>query len=201
MTSKILLGASSKRTTKDLLFDDPSSESTISTMTWAAATSRVWPPGESDGRIFQYNIIGKAISRQKIEYSQAWAICNYSWSFEFSSWSFDLYSSRSLICRFVSQSSRWCFRFASYSLFRVARDSSSRLAIRAFYCSKVFRLSTVLYKAWDFKKDRLTTSCNIQGKTGQTSPITRGRQVAAEDSPWYIWSSIAYSQQASLHCL
>ena len=170
-------------------------------MTWAAATSRVCSLGEHDGRMFQVIIIDKAISRQKIEYSQAWAICNYSWSFEFSSWSFDLSSSRPLICRFISQSSRWCFQFASYSLFRAARDSSSHLAIRAFCCSKVFRLSTVLYKDWDFRKDRLATSCNIQGKIGQTSPTTRGRHVAAEGSPWYIWSSIAYSQQASLHCL
>ena len=97
-------------------------------------------------------VIGKAITRQKIKYSQAWAICYCSWSFDLSSWSFDLSSSRILICRFMSQSSRWCFRFASYSLFRAARDSSSHLAIRAFCCSKVFRLSTVLYKAWDFKK-------------------------------------------------
>ena len=164
MTSKILLGASSKRTTKDLLFDDPSSESTISTMTWAAATSRVCSLGEPDGRIFQGIIINKAILRQKIRYSQAWAICKCSWSFEFSSRSFDLSSSRPLIYRFMSQSSRWCFKFASYSLFQAARDSSSRLAIRAFCCPKVFRLSTVLYKAWDFKKDRLATSCNIQGK-------------------------------------
>ena len=146
-------------------------------------------------------IFDKAISRHKIEYSQAWVICNCSWSFEFSSWSFDLSSSRPLICRFISQSSRWCFRFASYNLFRAARYSSSRLAIRAFCCSKVFRLSTVLYKAWDFRKDRLATYYNIQSKTSQTSPTTRKRQVAAEDSPWYIWSSIAYSQQASLHCL
>ena len=61
----------------------------------------------------------------------------------------------------MSQSSWWCFRFTSYSLFQAARDSFSRLAIRAFFCSKVFRLSTVLYKAWDFKKDRLATSYKI----------------------------------------
>ena len=98
--------------------------------------------------------IDEAISRYGSKYSQAWAICNYSWSLAFS-------SSRLLICRFMSQSSRWCFRFASYNLFRAARDSSSRLAIRAFCYSKVFRLSIVLYKAWDFKKDRLATSYKI----------------------------------------
>ena len=113
-------------------------------------------------------IIDKAISRQKIEYSQAWAICNCSWSFVFFYWSFDLSSSRILIYRFILQSSRWCCRFASYSLFRAARDSSSHLAIMAFCCSKVLRLSTVLYKAWDFRKDRLATSYDIQGKTSQT---------------------------------
>ena len=106
-------------------------------------------------------VIGKATSRQEIEYLQAWAICNCSWSFPFSSWSFDFSSSRFLICHFISQSSRWCCRFASCSLFRVARDSSSHLAIRAFCYSKVFRLSIVLYKAWDFKKDRLATSYKI----------------------------------------
>ena len=54
MTSKIFLGVSSKLSTKDLLFDDPSSESTISTRVWAAATSRVWSPGEPDERMFQW---------------------------------------------------------------------------------------------------------------------------------------------------
>ena len=111
-------------------------------------------------------IIDKAISGQQIKYSQAWAVCNCSWSLKFSSWSFDLSSSRLLICRFISQSSRWCFRFASYSLFRAARDSSSHLAIKVFCCSKVLRLSIVLYKAWDFKKGRSATSCIIQGKIG-----------------------------------
>ena len=52
MTSKIFWGASSKCSTKDLLFDDSSSESTTSTRAWAAATSRVWSSGEPDGRIF-----------------------------------------------------------------------------------------------------------------------------------------------------
>ena len=159
MTSKIFLGASSKRSTKDLLFYDPWAELSCcyqsSIVTW-----RTW---WKDNSVI---IIDKAISGQKIEYSQAWAICNYSWSFEFSSWSFDLSSSRLLICRFMSQTSRWCFRFDSYSLLRTARDSSSHLAIRVFCCSKIFRLSTVLYKAWDFKKDRLATSCIIQGKIG-----------------------------------
>ena len=59
MTSKILLGASSKCSTKDLLFDDPSSESTMSTMTWAAVTSRVWSSREPDGRIFQWLLLTK----------------------------------------------------------------------------------------------------------------------------------------------
>ena len=185
MTSKILLAASSKRSTKDLLFDDPlfrihhihkglSCCHQLSMATW-----RTW------WKDISVIIIGKAISRHKIKYSQAWAICNCSWSFAFSSWSFDFSSSRLLICRFMSQS-RWCFRFASYSLFRAARDSFSHLAIRALCSSKVFRLSTVLYKAWDFKKDRLATSCNTQGKIGQISSTTRQRQAAAEEGlPWY----------------
>ena len=59
MTSKMFLGATSKCSTKDLLVDDPSSESTISTMTWATASSRVWSPGESDRRIFQWLSLAK----------------------------------------------------------------------------------------------------------------------------------------------
>ena len=149
MTSKIFLGASSRRSTKGLLLlvDYCHLENLIK-------------------GYFNYYHWQSNIKTKKNKYSQAWAICNCSWSFDFSSWSFDLSSSRLLICRFTSQSSIWCFRFASYSLFRAARDSSSHLAIRAFCCSRVFRLSIVLYKAWDFKKDRLATSCNIQGKTG-----------------------------------
>ena len=53
MTPKNFLGASSRHTTKDLLLDDPSSESTISTMTCAAATSRVWSLEEPDKRVSQ----------------------------------------------------------------------------------------------------------------------------------------------------
>ena len=59
MTSKISLGASSKRSTKDLLFNDLSSESTLSTMTWAAATSRVLSPREPDERIIQWLLLTK----------------------------------------------------------------------------------------------------------------------------------------------
>ena len=160
MTSKNFLGASSRRSTKDLLLDNSSSESTISTMTWAAATSRVWSFGVPDKRASQW-LSNHRLStvKTRIKYLQAWAVFNCSWSLAFS-------SSRRLICCFMSQSSRWCFRFASYSLFRAARDSSRRLAISAFCCSKVFRLSTVLYKACDFKKDRLATSYKIQGKIG-----------------------------------
>ena len=140
-------------------------------------------------------IIGKAITRQMIKYSQAWVICNCSWSFDLSSWSFDFSSSRLLICRFMSQSSRWCFQFASYSLFRAARDSSSRLAISAFCCSRVFRLSTVLYKAWYFMKDRLATSC--KDKIGQVSSTSRHRQAAAKEGlPWNIWNTIAWNLRA-----
>ena len=54
MISKNFLGASSKCSTKDLLLDDPSSESTISTMTWATATSRVWSLDEPASRAYQW---------------------------------------------------------------------------------------------------------------------------------------------------
>ena len=180
MTSKNFLGATSRRSTKDLLLDDSSSESTISTMIWAAATCRVWSFEEPHKRTSHWLFHHWwSTVRTRIKYLQAWEVCNCSWSLAFS-------SSRRLICYFMSQSSRWCFWFASYSLFRVARDSSSRLAIRAFCCSKVFWLSMVLYKACDFKKDRLATSCNTQGKIGQISSTTRQRQAAAEEGlPWY----------------
>jgi len=54
MISKNFLGASSKCSTKDLLLDNPSSESTISTMTWATATSRVWSLDEPASRAYQW---------------------------------------------------------------------------------------------------------------------------------------------------
>ena len=158
MTFKNFLGASSGRSTKDLLLDESSSESTISTITWAAATSRVWSFGVPDKRASQW-LSNHRLStvKTRIKYLQAWAVFNCSWSLAFS-------SSRLLICCFIAQSSRWCFRFASYSLFRAARDSSRHLAIIAFCWARVFQLSTVLYKACDFKKDRLATSykCNAR---------------------------------------
>ena len=66
MTSKIFMGASSKRSTKDLLFDDPSSESTMSTMTRAAATSRIWSPGEPDERIIQWLLLTKQYQDKRL---------------------------------------------------------------------------------------------------------------------------------------
>ena len=166
MTLKNFLGASSRRSTKDLLLNDPSSESTISTMTWGAATSRVWSPGEPDRRIFQW------LSLQK-QYKDKWSNTH---KLEQSAIVLEALTSLhgaliSLLRGSLPTASCHKVLDDAFGLLHTACSEqqgihlviwqSGHFAAPRFYgCQKSY------IKHETLKKDRLATSCIIQGKIG-----------------------------------